>query len=97
MFDIATSATADFGLLHPLPLNVDQNLYLLAAARSRYCHHQWLALTAQRPGDAEHSGWNERATGTPLSRKEHALRLYRQHFEASCQIARAQRIISTAQ
>lgn len=97
MFDISTPATAEFGLLHPLPLNRDQNLYAVAATRLHDCHRQWRELTAQRPPDAEHDGWNDRAAGTPLSRKQHALRLYCQHFEAACQLACADRIISTTQ
>ncbi|MFJ2712129.1 dermonecrotic toxin domain-containing protein [Pseudomonas sp. NPDC087346] len=97
MFDIATPATVDFGLVHPLPLDLNQNLYLLAAVRLRDCRQQWLELTAQIPSGSTHDGWSARATGTPLSRRDHALSLYRQHFEAASQLACAEGTISNKQ
>lgn len=33
--------------------------------------------------------WDSRAPGTAMSRSQHALQLYRGHFEAACQLARA--------
>jgi hypothetical protein len=41
--------------------------------------------------------WQARARGTDLSRKAQAIRLYRQHFEASCQLAFAQGTLNAEQ
>ncbi len=41
--------------------------------------------------------WNGRAPGTAVSRRAMAIRLYRQHFEASSQVAHAQRTLTAEQ
>ncbi|QAX86687.1 hypothetical protein C2E19_23810 [Pseudomonas sp. DTU12.3] len=91
-----TPSTADFGLDQPLRSNLDQNLYLSAGARLRDCHRQWLDLMARFPTGSDRD-WSLRATGTPLSRRDQALRIYRQHFEAASQLACAEGTISIGQ
>ncbi|MBV4456884.1 hypothetical protein KVG96_02850 [Pseudomonas sp. COR58] len=97
MFDLPVPALTGFGPFHPLPPNVDQRLYLQAMARCNDCRRQWLALMAQCPPAPASGWWSDRALGTPLSRRDHALSLYRQHFEAVCDLARAEGLIDTAQ
>lgn len=102
MLDETTPVPADFGLVHPLALNLDQNLFLTASERWRDGRQQWLELLAQSPGgDSFNRDWNDwwsaRAPGTALSRKALAIRLYRQHFEASSQLAFAQRTLTAEQ
>ncbi|MHC3824319.1 dermonecrotic toxin domain-containing protein [Pseudomonas sp. G3-19] len=92
MFDLPTPATVDFGLPHSLPKNLDQNLHQQSSACLRDCHRQWRALMAQAARD----DWDQRATGTPFSRRDQALLIYRQHFEASCLNAHAQETLQAA-
>ncbi|MGH8350002.1 MAG: dermonecrotic toxin domain-containing protein, partial [Pseudomonas sp.] len=74
------------------------NLYLNASARWNDCRDQWLALMAQNPqAPLTANWWQARARGTDLSRKAQAIRLYRQHFEASCQMAFAQGTLNAEQ
>jgi hypothetical protein len=87
MLDEPTPPPADFGLA-PLVASVDQSLLLSALARWKECREQWLDLMAQSPQPRLDSAWwNARARGTDVSRRAHATRLYRQHFEASSQVA----------
>ncbi|WP_338584965.1 DUF6543 domain-containing protein [Pseudomonas sp. MAG733B] len=87
MLDEPTPPPADFGLI-PLVASVDQSLLLSALARWKECRNQWLDLMAQSPQPRLDSAWwNARARGTDVSRRAHATRLYRQHFEASSQVA----------
>ncbi|MFJ2282359.1 dermonecrotic toxin domain-containing protein [Pseudomonas sp. NPDC087803] len=92
MFDLPIPAPVDFGLAQPLPGHLDQNLQQQASALLRDCHRQWLELLAQTP----RTDWEQRATGTVFSRREQALILYREHFEASCLSACAQGKLQTA-
>ncbi|WP_415773440.1 dermonecrotic toxin domain-containing protein [Pseudomonas sp. LB3P38] len=41
--------------------------------------------------------WGDRAPGTPMSRRDRAVQLYRNHFEATAQIALAQRTLTAEQ
>lgn len=41
--------------------------------------------------------WDKRAAGTPVSRKERATQLYRQHFEAAAHLALAQKTLTAEQ
>ncbi|WP_419711828.1 dermonecrotic toxin domain-containing protein [Pseudomonas sp. NFX224] len=87
MLDEPMPPPADFGLV-PLVASVDQSLLLSALARWKECRKQWLDLMAQSPRPPLDSmWWNARARGTDISRKAQATRLYRQHFEASSQVA----------
>lgn len=98
MLDEPTSLPADFGLVHPLVPNPDQSLILSASARCNDCRERWLELMAQNsqsPLDAD--WWRTRAHGTDVSRRAQAIRLYRQHFEASSQLAFAQGNLSAEQ
>lgn len=188
MPDAPKSITADFGLVHPLVPNPDQNLLLTASERWRDCRRQWLELMAQSPQardsinqvlkdhwdlDGNRIGfgffatstrpehfvslthacafvlqqpavevsldarcvviglarehrlfgkppselleqlknlnperllnhdwerwWSARAPGTAVSRRALAIRLYCHHFEASSQVAHAQRILTAEQ
>ncbi|MGE8066062.1 dermonecrotic toxin domain-containing protein [Pseudomonas sp. NPDC089569] len=91
MFDEPFTQPVDFDLAHPLPSNTDQSLLLSAHARWEECHAQWLELMAQSPrSPLDEHWWSTRARGTDLSRRAQATRLYRHHFEASCQWAYAQ-------
>lgn len=98
MLDEPTPLPADFGLVHPLVPNPDQSLYLSALARCNDCREQWLGLMAQNPqSPLDDDWWSARARGTDLSRRAQATRLYRQHFEASSQLAFAQGNLSGEQ
>jgi hypothetical protein len=98
MVDETTPLAADFGLVFPLPANPDQGLSLSAAVRWEECCDQWLTLMAQSPQSALNSDWwSARALGTDRSRRAQAIRLYRQHFEASSQWAFAQGILDAGQ
>jgi hypothetical protein len=88
---------ADFGLDQRLQPNVDQHLHLLATARLNDCHRQWLDLMAPHPGQPESAWWSARAPGTAQSRREYALSLYHQHFEAALQWATAEGRLDTSQ
>ena len=83
MLDVSTSPPVDFGLV-PLPLSVDQSLFLSASARWNECRDEWLELMAQGsrlPLDSP--WWSARARGTAVSRRVLGKQLYRRHFEAS--------------
>ncbi|AZO86290.1 hypothetical protein BOO89_22720 [Stutzerimonas stutzeri] len=98
MVDETTPLTADFGLIYPLPANPDQGLSLSASARWEECCEQWLSLMAQSSqAQLDTAWWSARALGTDHSRREQAIRLYRQHFEASSQWAFAQGILDAGQ
>lgn len=98
MLDEPTPLPADFGLVHPLAPNPDQSLLLSTSARGNDCREQWLELMAQNPqSPLDANWWSARAHGTDLSRRAQAARLYRQHFEASSQVAFAQGNLSGAQ
>lgn len=98
MVDETTPLTADFGLIHPLPANPDQGLSLSASARWEECCEQWLSLMAQSSqAQLDTAWWSARALGTDRSRREQAIRLYRQHFEVSSQWAFAQGILDAGQ
>ena len=98
MLETPTSPPADFGLVQPLAQNTDEYLNLSASARWNDCRDQWLALMAQNPqAPLNADWWQARARGTDLSRKAQAIRLYRQHFEASCQWAFAQGTLNAEQ
>ena len=98
MFESTNAPLADFGIVPPLAHGTDDNLHLSASARWNDCREQWLALMAQNPQDPLTANWwQARARGTDLSRKAQAIRLYRQHFEASCQLAFAQGTLNAEQ
>jgi len=98
MVDETTPFTADFGLIYPLPANPDQGLSLSASARWEECCEQWLSLMAQSSqAHLDNAWWSARALGTDHSRREQAIRLYRQHFEVSSQWAFAQGILDAGQ
>ncbi|CAI8959802.1 dermonecrotic toxin domain-containing protein [Pseudomonas serboccidentalis] len=84
MFDELSQRPTDFGLAPPLLPNLDQSLLLSTTARWRDCHDQWLDLMTQDPPSMlDEQWWSARARGTPVTRKAHAIGLYRQHFEVS--------------
>lgn len=98
MVDETTPLTADFGLTFPLPANPDQGLSLSASARWDECCDQWRTLMAQSSqAHLDTAWWSARALGTDRSRREQAIRLYRQHFEVSSQWAFAQGILDAGQ
>ncbi|WP_339449154.1 dermonecrotic toxin domain-containing protein [Pseudomonas sp. EA_5y_Pfl2_R50] len=98
MFDELTRLPTDFGLVAPLLPNLDHNLLLSSTTRWSDCHDQWLDLMAQAPASAlDEPWWTGRARGTPLTRKAHAISLYRQHFEVSSQWALADGTLSGEQ
>ncbi|MGO4308436.1 DUF6543 domain-containing protein [Pseudomonas sp. KB_15] len=98
MVDETTPLTADFGLTLPLPANPDQGLSLSASARWDECCDQWRTLMAQSSrAQLDTAWWSARALGTDRSRREQAIRLYRQHFEVSSQWAFAQGILDAGQ
>ena len=98
MHESPTAPLADFGLVSSLPQGTDENLYLSASARWNDCRDQWLALMAQNPQvPLTTNWWQARARGTDVSRQAQAIRLYRQHFEASCQLAFAQGTLNAEQ
>ncbi|MBV6822379.1 dermonecrotic toxin domain-containing protein [Pseudomonas sp. PD9R] len=98
MVDEFTPRPADFGLTHPLPSSLDQNLILSASTRCNDCRDQWLELMAQSAQSTfDEQWWSARARGTDVSRSTLAARLYRQHFEASSQLAFAQGILTREQ
>ncbi|MDF9777082.1 dermonecrotic toxin domain-containing protein [Pseudomonas baetica] len=98
MVDGTTPLTADFGLTLALPANPDQGLSLSASARWDECCEQWRTLMAQSSqAQLETAWWSARALGTDRSRREQAIRLYRQHFEVSSQWAFAQGILDAGQ
>ncbi|MEJ5058683.1 MULTISPECIES: dermonecrotic toxin domain-containing protein [unclassified Pseudomonas] len=98
MLEEPTAAPADFGLSHSLTQNLDENLSLSASARWNDCHDQWRKLMAQNPqSPLDANWWNARARGTNVSRKAQAIRLYRQHFDASSQWAFAQGALNAVQ
>ncbi|EJM67282.1 hypothetical protein PMI29_02532, partial [Pseudomonas sp. GM49] len=98
MVDETTPLTADFGLTLPLPANPDQGLSLSASARWDECCDQWRTLMAQSSQvHLDTAWWSARALGTDRSRREQAIRLYRQHFEVSSQWAFAQGILDAGQ
>jgi hypothetical protein len=88
MLDLLSAKADDFGLADLWKPDPDLNLLLNASTRWNECCDQWLALMAQSPlSSSTLDGWRARARGTNVSRKAHAIRLYRQHFEASSQWA----------
>lgn len=90
MLDEPTPPPADFGLTTPLLPNTDHNLLLSASTRWNDCREQWLDLMGQKPRSAlDEQWWSARARGTDVSRRDQAIRLYRQHVEASSQLALA--------
>lgn len=98
MVDETTPLTADFGLTFPLPANPDQGLSLSASALWEECCDQWITLMAQSSqAHLDTAWWSARALGTDRSRREQAIRLYRQHFEVSSQWAFAQGILDAGQ
>jgi len=98
MLEELIASPTDFGLSFPLAPNLDENLYLSASARWNDCYDQWLALMAQSPqSPLDADWWSARAHGTDISRKAQAIQLYRQHFEASSQLAFAQGALSAEQ
>ncbi|MDR6606648.1 dermonecrotic toxin domain-containing protein [Pseudomonas synxantha] len=101
MLDEPAPIPTDFGLAQPLVANPDQNLFLGASARWNDCREQWLELMAQRPPPSSDTDWSvwwsARARGTALSREAQAIALYRQHFEASSQLAYADGTLTTEQ
>ncbi|WP_212625662.1 DUF6543 domain-containing protein [Pseudomonas sp. PP3] len=98
MLDSRPSTPDDFGLADVWKPAADLNLLLSASARWNDCHDQWLALMAQSPPSSSPAdGWQARARGTDVSRKVQAIRLYRQHFEASSQLAFAQGSLNVEQ
>lgn len=98
MLETPTAPPADFGLVPPSAQNTDENLYLSASARWNDCRDQWLALMAQKPqAPLNTDWWQARARGTDRSRQAQATRVYRQHFEASCQWAFAQGTLNAEQ
>ncbi|WP_085724435.1 dermonecrotic toxin domain-containing protein [Pseudomonas sp. R37(2017)] len=98
MVDEHTPLPSDFGLTRTLPSSLDESLILSASARCNDCRVQWLALMAQdQQSPLTADWWQARAHGTDLSRKAQAIGLYRQHFEASCQLAFAQGTLNTEQ
>jgi hypothetical protein len=98
MLEKLTTPPADFGLSHPLAQNLDENLYLSASARWNDCRDHWLALMVQSPqSPLDGAWWRARAHGTNLSRKAQAIRLYRQHFEVSSQLAFTEGTLSAEQ
>ncbi|MHA3736504.1 dermonecrotic toxin domain-containing protein [Pseudomonas sp. Eth.TT006] len=97
MLDIPPPAITDFGPFHPLPLNLNENLYLQATSRWQECRRQWRQLMASHSPSISVEWWDARAPYSALSRRELALALYRQHFEAACQIACAEATITVEQ
>ncbi len=98
MHQSPTAPLADFGHVSSLARSTDENLYLSASAYSNDCRDQWLALMAQNPQvPLTANWWQARALGTDVSRKAQAIRLYRQHFEASCQLAFAEGTLNAEQ
>ncbi|WP_223505133.1 dermonecrotic toxin domain-containing protein [Pseudomonas sp. GL-RE-29] len=98
MLEAPTTPPADFGLSHSLAQKLDENLNLSASAHWNDCRDQWLDLMAQNPqSPLDADWWSARARGTDVSRKAQAIRLYRQHFEASSQWAFAQGALSVEQ
>ena len=98
MFDQLSQRPSDFGLASSLSADQDLNLLLSATARWRDCHDQWLELMAQDPPSMlDEPWWNARARGTRVSRKAHAISLYRQHFEVSSLWALADGLLNAEQ
>lgn len=95
MLDSVHPAPVDFDLLPSLESPpTDHSLFLIACERLDDSRRRMLELVAQRPTDIEppriDAYWRERAPGTAVSRKDLAIELYRQHFEAACQLAFAE-------
>ncbi|KJZ43517.1 hypothetical protein [Pseudomonas fluorescens] len=91
----------------PLKENPDESLLLSASARwrdSSQALHALFAAAPQRNHRTEptlnqrwNAYWDARAPGTPVSRRERASQLYRNHFEATAQVAFARRTLSAEQ
>lgn len=102
--DLPVPATIVRPPLSPLPVNLDESLLLNASARWRDSSIGLGELLANAPAtpvtiDTEswNAYWAARAPGTPLSRRDRAARLYRDHFEAVVQVAFAQRALTAEQ
>jgi hypothetical protein len=93
--------------LPPLKNNPDESLLLSATTRWRESSRALQALFSAAPHRAHRNEpslnerwnayWGTRAPGTPLSRREWAGQLYRNHFEACAQVAFARRTLSAEQ
>ena len=81
-----------------LPGNIDQSLLQSALTRWQACQEGLQALLTNAPPDAGTTAyWEARAPGTPLSRRDRAVQLYRGHIEAAAQMGFAQRTLSAEQ
>jgi hypothetical protein len=81
-----------------LPNTIDQSLLQRALTRWQACLEGLQALFADAPrSEGANAYWEARAPGTPLSRRDRANQLYREHIEATAQVAFALKTLSAEQ
>lgn len=81
-----------------LTSHIDQSLLQSALTRWQACQEGLQALFAGKPlNEGADTYWNARAPGTPLSRRDRATQLYREHIEATAQVAFALSTLSAEQ
>ncbi|AWY43010.1 hypothetical protein DKY63_25090 [Pseudomonas putida] len=83
----------------PLPASVDERLLRSAWGGWNDSSLGLRQLFSDVPtaSDRWNAYWDARAPGTPLSRRDRAAQLYREHFEAVTRLAFAQRTLGTVQ